>query len=101
MTNSATSEPYRPLIARTRTIHRPVGPVAYDCVKLIIVRDGSAILFSEGGEHPINIGDVVLLYCSGTLINREKGGWLRDCLLHLDTSAPPLDLTRRHLHPGR
>lgn len=52
---------YRPLIARTRTVRRPVGPVAYDCVKLIVVRDGSAILLGEFGERPVNPGDVVLL----------------------------------------
>ncbi|TRF64652.1 AraC family transcriptional regulator, partial [Salmonella enterica subsp. enterica serovar London] len=28
-------------------MHRPLGPVAYDCVKVIVVRDGSAFLFSE------------------------------------------------------
>lgn len=35
-----------PIIGRSRTIHHPIGPVAYDCVKLIFVRDGSAILLS-------------------------------------------------------
>ena len=50
-----------PLLARTRTIHRPVGPMAYDCVKVIVVRDGSAILFSEFGQQPVTIGDVILL----------------------------------------
>ena len=49
--------PYAALLARTRTIHRPVGPVAYDCVKVIVVRDGSAILFSEFGQQPVTIGD--------------------------------------------
>ncbi|WP_166998388.1 helix-turn-helix transcriptional regulator [Paramicrobacterium fandaimingii] len=52
---------FEPLRATTKTIHRPIGPVAYDCLKLIVVRDGSAILFSEFGERPINVGDVVLL----------------------------------------
>jgi AraC family transcriptional regulator len=46
-------EAFHPVLARTRTIHRPVGPVAYDCVKVIIVRDGSAILFSEFGQKPV------------------------------------------------
>ena len=52
---------FQVLLARTQTVHRPVGPVAYDCVKLIIVRDGSAILFSEFGQKPVRPGDVVLL----------------------------------------
>lgn len=48
------------LRATTKTVHRPIDPVAYDCLTLIVVRDGSAILFSEFGERPINVGDVVL-----------------------------------------
>lgn len=27
---------FAPLLARTRTVHRLVGPIAYDCVKVII-----------------------------------------------------------------
>ncbi len=42
----------QPVSARTGTVHRPVGPVAYDCVRVIVVRDGSAILFSEFGKAP-------------------------------------------------
>lgn len=43
--------PYQPVLVRTRTIHRPVGPFACDCVELIVVCDGAAILFSEFGEQ--------------------------------------------------
>lgn len=50
-----------PLLARTRTIHHPTGPIAYDCVRVVVVRDGSAILFSEFGQSPVNVGDVILL----------------------------------------
>lgn len=63
--NSATvrtaSQDFHPLLARTRTVHSPVGPVAYDCVKVIVVRSGSAILFSEFGQKPVNVGDTVIL----------------------------------------
>lgn len=52
---------FQPLLARTRSIHHPVSPIAYDCVKFIVVRDGSAILFSEFGQRPVKVGDVVLL----------------------------------------
>ena len=51
----------RPITAVTRTDHRPIGPVAYDCVKVVVVRSGSAVLFSEFGQRPVNVGDVVLL----------------------------------------
>ncbi|MEX5310358.1 helix-turn-helix transcriptional regulator [Kocuria sp. CPCC 205297] len=52
---------YQMLLARTQTVHRPVGPLAYDCVKVIIVRHGSAVLFSEFGQKPVRPGDVILL----------------------------------------
>nr|WP_261742754.1 AraC family transcriptional regulator [Microbacterium testaceum] len=35
--------------------------MAYDCVKVVVVRSGSAVLFSEFGQRPVNVGDVVLL----------------------------------------
>lgn len=54
---------FAPIIAWTRTVHSPVGPVAYDCVKLIVVRSGSAILFSEFGQKPVNVGDAVISRC--------------------------------------
>ena len=50
-----------PLSARTRTMHRPVGPAAYDCVRIVVVRDGTAIVFSEFGEQPVSFGDAILL----------------------------------------
>jgi len=52
---------FQPLVARTRTVHRAVGPVAYDCVKVVVIRSGTAVLFSEFGQKPIRPGDVLLL----------------------------------------
>lgn len=72
------------LLGRTHTIHRPIGPIAYDCVKLIVVRDGSAILFSEGGEHPINVGDVVLL-AANTLCGSEPEGHITVSTIYADS----------------
>ncbi|OFK07108.1 AraC family transcriptional regulator [Kocuria rhizophila] len=72
-----------PVHANTRTIHRPVGPVAYDCVKLIVVRDGSAILFSEFGERPINVGDVVLL-AANVLCGSEPEGHVTVSTIYAD-----------------
>jgi len=53
--------PHQPLLARTRTARRPVGPVVYGCVKVVVVCDGSAVLSGEFGQHPLNLGDVLLL----------------------------------------
>lgn len=75
--------PYQPLLGRTCTIHRPVAPVAYDCVKLIVVRDGSAILFSEFGERPINVGGVVLL-AANVLCGSEPEGHITVTTIYAD-----------------
>ena len=76
-------ERFLPVLARTRSIHRPVGPVAYDCVKLIFVRHGSAILLSEFGEKPVTVGDVVMLGAS-TLCGSEPEGSITVTTLYLD-----------------
>lgn len=66
-------ERFAPITASTRTIHRPLAPIAYDCVKLIVVRDGSAVLLSEFGERPVSSGDLVLLG-SNVLCGSEPEG---------------------------
>jgi hypothetical protein len=72
------------VLARTRTVHRPIGPVAYDCVKVIVVRDGSAILFSEFGQKPVKVGDVILLGAN-TLCGSEPEGRITITTVYLDT----------------
>lgn len=52
---------YSPLRAHTRTIHRSVGPVAYDYVRIMVIRDGTAIAISEFGQQPVAAGDAILL----------------------------------------
>ena len=75
---------FQPILARTRTLHRPVGPVAYDCVKLIIVRDGSAFLSGELGQQPVNVGDAVLL-CTNTLCGCDPEGHVTVTTICVDT----------------
>lgn len=72
-----------PLVARTRTAHRPVGPVAYDCVRVIVIRDGTAILFSEFGQKPVRPGDVILL-APNTLCCSEPEGHVTFTSVSLD-----------------
>lgn len=38
-----------------------MGPLAYDCVRIVVIRDGSSILLSEFGQKPVRVGDVILL----------------------------------------
>lgn len=75
---------FQAILARTRTVHRAVGPVAYDCVKVIVVRDGSAILFSEFGQKPVTVGDVILLGAN-TLCGSEPEGHITVTTVYLDT----------------
>ena len=72
-----------PLAARTQSHHFPLDPVAFDCVKIIVVRAGSARLFSEFGRRHINVGDVVVL-AANTLCGAEPEGWITTTTLYLD-----------------
>lgn len=75
---------FHPVLARTRTSHRPVGPVAFDCVKVIVVRDGSALLFSEFGQRIVTVGDIVLLGAN-VLCGSEPEGHITTTTIYLDT----------------
>lgn len=73
-----------PIVARTKTVHRALSPVSFDCVKFIVVRAGSAILFGEFGERPVSTGDVIALGAN-TLCGSEPEGWITVTTLYLDT----------------
>lgn len=70
--------------ARTRTIHRPIGPAAYNWVQLVVVRDGTAIVFSEFGEQPVSFGDAILLG-PNVLFGIEPEGLLTFSTIYIDT----------------
>ena len=73
----------QPIIARTCSIRVPIAPVAHDCVKLIFVRAGSAIVLSEFGEKPVCAGDVVALGAN-TLCGGEPEDLVTVTTLYLD-----------------
>lgn len=75
---------FQPILARTRTFHGPVGPVAYDCVKLVVVRDGSALIYSEFGERYANVGDVLLLGAN-VLCGARPEGHITVTTMYLNT----------------
>ncbi|WP_411907645.1 hypothetical protein, partial [Salmonella enterica] len=62
----------------------PLGAVAYDCVPVIVVRDGSAFLFSEYGQPTVKPGDVILLGANG-LAGSEPEGPITVTTIYLDT----------------
>lgn len=75
---------FSPLVARTRTLHLPSGPLAYDCVRIIAVRDGSAILLSEFGQKLVKVGDVIVLGAN-TLCGSEPEGNITVTTIYADT----------------
>lgn len=58
--------------------------MAYDCVRVIVVRDGSAILFSEFGQRPVTLGEVVVL-SANVLCGSEPEGHITVTTIYLDT----------------
>lgn len=74
---------FTPIIARTRSVRNPISPIAYDCVKLIFVRHGSAILLSEFGEKHVTVGDAIALGAN-TLCGSEPEDLITVTTLYLD-----------------
>ena len=82
--NLRAAPPFDPVLARTRTLHRQIGPIAFDCVRVVVVRDGSAVLFSEFGQKPVTVGDVVTLGAN-TLCGSEPEDHITVTTVYLDT----------------
>lgn len=76
-------DPFAPVIARTQALRMPQLPVAHDCMKLIFVRSGSAMLLGEFGELPVKLGDAVALGAN-TLCGSEPEGSITVTTLCLD-----------------
>lgn len=75
---------YAPIVAHTSTVHRASGPVAYDCVRITVVRDGSAIVFSEFGQRPVTVGNAIVLGAN-VLCGYEPEGHVTVTTIYLDT----------------
>lgn len=80
---AANSSQFSPVLARTQTAVTTIAPIAFDCVKFIIIRGGSARLFSEFGSRHVTVGDVVVL-AANTLCGAEPEGWITTTTLYLD-----------------
>lgn len=61
---------YGPVAVETREFRRPVPSVAFNCVKLLLIREGSTVLTTDEGTTRASEGDLVFLrtavLCSGT-----------------------------------
>lgn len=71
------------VLARTTTIQDAIEPLAFDCMKIILVRDGSAILLSEFGQRHVKPGDVILLGAN-TLCGSEPEGRITVTTIYAD-----------------
>lgn len=75
---------FEPLMANTTTLRRRFEPSVYDCVRIVAVREGTAILFSEFGLRPVRQGDVILL-AANTFSGGEPDGNLTITTIYADT----------------
>ena len=71
-------------MARTRSIHRPLGPVVYDCLRLVFIRSGSAIVFSEFGRQAVSVGDAIMLG-PNVLFSSEPEDHVTVTAIYIDT----------------
>ena len=74
---------FSPVVARTTAVCHPIRPVAYDCVRLIVIRSGSAVLLSEFGKRRVTTGHAVLL-AANTLCCSMPDGAMIATTLYLD-----------------
>jgi Transcriptional regulator containing an amidase domain and an AraC-type DNA-binding HTH domain len=74
---------FHAVLASTSTVDRPLGPAAYDCVKVVVIRSGSAIMFTDFGEATVCAGDVILLG-TNVLCRCEPDGYVTVTTIYLD-----------------
>jgi hypothetical protein len=72
---------YWPVWACTYAGSRPIGPAALDCVRVIVIRSGSALLVGELGQRLVKTGDVVLL-AANVLCGSEPEGHITLTTIH-------------------
>lgn len=75
---------FHPLRATTTLVREPTGPMTFDCVRLTVVREGSAILCSELGRQPVTVGDVVVL-CTNAECVAEPEDRCSVTIIYIDT----------------
>ncbi|GAA1455430.1 helix-turn-helix transcriptional regulator [Nesterenkonia lacusekhoensis] len=72
------------LTARSGAFHAPFGPWAYDCMKLVVVRSGAAIITTELGPDLVHAGDCLLL-SPDVLFGGEPEGLFTATTIYVDT----------------
>lgn len=74
---------YSPIVARTGSTHRTSELAAFDCIRVIVIRDGSAFLDGEFGTESVTVGHIVVLgadvYC-----RTEPEGHVTSTVIYID-----------------
>lgn len=87
-----------PVVGSTQVLKRSASqPTAYDCVRLILVRDGSLILLGDCPQQPITIGDAVLV-APNTQFGFKPEGYAAIASLSIDTDYLIEHLYWQHLN---
>ncbi|MFT4083213.1 MAG: AraC family transcriptional regulator [Nocardioides sp.] len=97
MTRSANGESdCRPVAIHTYELHAAIGPVSYDCIRIVVPRAGSSFVFGEFGRWVMNVGDV-LAVGPAVLCGVEPKGRVVTTTLYLDRDYLVDQLFWRHV----
>ncbi|WRS29195.1 helix-turn-helix transcriptional regulator [Actinomycetaceae bacterium MB13-C1-2] len=86
---------WSPVVVQTRSFTLPIDPVAYEAVKIMLVRDGSMVLFSEFGKREATVNDLVVL-CAATLCGAVPRGTVKVSTAYVDPDYLLDQLSWRH-----
>lgn len=56
-----------PIVVETAAFAQVVDPVAYNCMKFILVREGASVIHSKYGLERARAGSLVVVVCAATL----------------------------------
>lgn len=90
------STPFAPIRVRTLTSRRRVEASAFDCVRFVVVRDGSFLIDCASQVEPIGVGDVVVV-APPTVVGYEPEGNAIVTTLFADTDYLIEHLFLQHL----
>lgn len=90
------STPFAPIRVRTLTSRRRVEASAFDCVRFVVVRDGSFLIDCASQVEPIGMGDVVVV-APPTVVGYEPEGNAIVTTLFADTDYLIEHLFLQHL----
>lgn len=94
-TSIRTHQRYMPVVAHTWSTRRPETPSIYDCVRVVVIRDGSAFISGECVQ-PVTVGDAVLI-ASSARFGYKPEGRVTVTALNLDTDYLIEHLFWQHL----